>query len=471
MDLAVLMDIGSTFTKFRAVDSNTGTLLGSTHAFTTVEEDVSQGVKEGLKELKRQGIPYESARVRLACSSAAGGLSLVAIGLVPDLTAEAARRAALGAGARIVKTYAYDLSQDEIEDMQNLKADLILLAGGTDGGNSKVLLHNCRLLGKSSPCCPIILAGNAKVQKQGTELLEAGGWSVYGTENVMPALETLNTDPVRKLIRKLFLEHITKARGLENLPAIDNVLMPTPAAVLEGVQLLHHGPEGQRGWGDIVVVDIGGATTDVYSAASGEPTGGTVYPKGLPEPHLKRTVEGDLGMRYNALSLYRSYGEAPFLDLVHKQCRNSMGQEELTEHIRAMERNPDYIPQEEPYRSIDKLLGRAAVALAMYRHCGYLEKIYTPQGANLFQYGKDLTQVGCVIGTGGILTHVQDSLAILQGAEEGIGDSMSLKPSQPEYYIDEHYTLFAAGLLSQQHPRAAYSLLEKSMHKTERSTS
>jgi len=158
----------------------------------------------------------------------------------------------------------------------------------------------------------------------------------------MPELEVLNIEPCRKLIRKVFLERITRAKGLENLPAIDNILMPTPAAVLEGASLLHRGPGGgKQGWGDLMVADIGGATTDIHSLAEGEPKSSGVTPKGLPEPFAKRTVEGDLGLRYNARNIVQTWGGDRFKKLLEDFFPGQVKEGELEGYLQRIEKEPD----------------------------------------------------------------------------------------------------------------------------------
>jgi len=468
MSRAILFDIGSTYTKARLVDLEEGKLLSSAQALTTVDEDVSLGVCRALEQVDE----WKTAKVRLACSSAAGGLRMIAIGLVPSLTAEAARRAALGAGARVLTTYSYDLSPEEVEEIEELKPDIILLAGGTDGGNKEHLLANSRLLADSSLICPVVLAGNRKARGTAHKILEKGGFSVFPTENVMPELEVLNIEPCRELIRKIFLQQITKAKGLENLPAIDNILMPTPAAVLEGAQLLYKGPEGKgKGWGDLLLVDIGGATTDIHSLAPGEPKDSGVTQKGLPEPLAKRTVEGDLGLRYNARSIYSAWGEEKFQVLLEEMFSRVIEKAKIEKYLQEVEGNPGRISEDGEEKKIELALARAAAALSSDRHSGYIEQVYTPHGRVYFQYGKDLTGVKQVIGCGGLLGRISDPRIIMEGAVEGTGKDNILRPEEAELFIDNDYVLFAAGLLADIYPEAAFKLMERSLKKLERGKS
>ena len=134
MKAYLFIDFGSTYTKITAVDIDKEEILGTARGITTVETDITDGLHQGLEEMFAKTGKLEFSKV-LGCSSAAGGLKMVAIGLVPELTAEAAKRAALGAGAKVLGVYCGELNEYEIDEIRALKADIILLAGGTDGGN------------------------------------------------------------------------------------------------------------------------------------------------------------------------------------------------------------------------------------------------------------------------------------------------------------------------------------------------
>ena len=142
---------------------------------------------------------------------------MVTIGLVRELTAEAARRAALGAGAKLVGTFAQRLTQGDIGAIVTLAPDILLLAGGTDGGNSDVILHNAAALGQSILSCPIVLAGNRSATDAALALL--AGKDVIVTENVMPEFNVLNIEPARVAIRQVFIDRIVHAKGIDRAQA------------------------------------------------------------------------------------------------------------------------------------------------------------------------------------------------------------------------------------------------------------
>ncbi|HBT15661.1 MAG TPA: MutL protein, partial [Firmicutes bacterium] len=232
----LLIDFGSTYTKMTAVDLDQAEILGTASSLTTVEDGLIVGYRTALEKLeKRIGqLNYEQ---RLACSSAAGGLKMVAIGLVPELTVEAAKRAAMGAGARVIGAYGFELSGAEIEEIISLQPDLLLLAGGTDGGNKETILHNARLLAGSELTVPVIIAGNKTVAPTVEETLTKAGKTCYRVANVLPELGKLNIEPVQAEIREIFLKRIIQAKGLDQVEKlIDGITMPTPMAVLSAAE-------------------------------------------------------------------------------------------------------------------------------------------------------------------------------------------------------------------------------------------
>lgn len=454
METALLIDFGSTYTKVTAVDVRGEVILAASQALTTVDTDITEGLNQALSKLEEQGVkgPFEH---KLACSSAAGGLRMIAIGLVPELTLEAARQAALGAGARVLKVYARFLTEEDGEEIAGLKPDILLLAGGTDGGNKEAVLHNAGVLAQSSITAPIVYAGNRNAAKDAKALLEAADKAVVVTQNVMPELNTLNIEPARQVIREIFLEQITRAKGLNKAEVyVERVLMPTPSAVLQAAKLLAQGTADERGLGDLLLVDVGGATTDVHSMARGFPGKAGVTLKGLPEPYAKRTVEGDLGMRCSALSLLEKTMEKGLVSA--ERC----GQ--LADRIAG---EPGWLAASSEELEGELALARGAVTLAVERHAGRLEVIYTPFGASWVQYGKDLTGVKTLIGTGGVLVRNRTrALDLLQGALFNEAEPQNLKPQNPSIYLDYNYSLAAMGLLAEFAPDAALRITKNNLY-------
>ena len=270
MNIALLIDFGSTYTKLRAVDIDAATVVGSSQGPSTVTSDITLGLDAALAQLQAQMGGLPKFRHRLASSSAAGGLRMITVGLVPDLTAKAARLAALGAGAKLVGTFSFELTEGDVDDIVGAGPDIILLSGGTDGGNRKVIAHNGQRLAESGLACPVVVAGNRSAADTIAGDLRKAGKKIIVAENVMPRHLELNIEPARQAIRQLFIEHIVHAKGIDRARArFDAVLMPTPAAVLQGAQCLADGVAGEPGLGPLVVVDIGGSTTDVHSICDG----------------------------------------------------------------------------------------------------------------------------------------------------------------------------------------------------------
>jgi len=456
--LVLLIDFGSTYTKLVVVDLDEGRIAGQTESLTTAETDITRGLREGLRKLEAEsGIPASAFNHRLACSSARGGLRMIAIGLVPKLTVEAARRAALGAGARILRSYAHKLSPAELEEIVAQEPDMILLAGGTDGGDQRVIVHNARMLASTSLSAPIVVAGNKDAIPLVQEAL-SGRKEAHFTENVLPHLGQLNVEPARACIRRLFMEKIVEAKGIRNAERfVQHVLMPTPMAVLRAAQLLAEGTDQERGLGELMVIDVGGATTDVHSVARGEPSQKTVVMRGLPEPYTKRTVEGDLGLRVSAVSLLDAVGEkrlAEFIGLSH------LNLQAITERLAA---HVGLVPATAQEEAIDLGMTRAAVRLSVERHVGILKEHYLPEGFCYIQQGKDLTRLPTLIGTGGPFRYLRERRRALAEALYRPEEPFLLRPKNPRMYVDHRYIMWAMGLLAELHPSLALKLLKENL--------
>ena len=450
---ALLIDFGSTYTKLRAVSLDPVRVLACGQGPSTVTSDVTEGLNAALEDLESQMGVLPAFEHRLACSSAAGGLRMVTVSLVRELTAEAARQAALGAGARLVGSFAQRLTAKDVANIENLAPDIVLLAGGTDGGNSEVILHNARTLAAAQLNCPLVVAGNRAAADDVNTALAAGGKSVTVTENVMPEFGRLNIEPARGAIRRVFIERIVHAKGIDRAAAqFDQVLMPTPAAVLEAARLLSEGAGNEPGLGPLMVVDVGGATTDVHSVAGGEPGQPGVIQRGLPEPYMKRTVEGDLGMRHNVRGVLAEAGS----DHIAAIAGIEAGRVETI--VDRLASDADRLPADKEERALDFALGHAAVRIAVRRHAGTIETVYTVNGPVTVQQGKDLSDLGTVIGTGGVLAHGDAWAGILRAALAEESDTLSLRPKHPRLLLDTKYMLYAVGLLASVAPEAAVRL-------------
>lgn len=457
MKAYLLIDFGSTYTKLTAVDIEKEEILATSKDITTVESDIMIGFNKAYDKLMQQLKDKEVEFVKkLACSSAAGGLKMVAIGLVPELTAEAAKRAALGAGARVLKVYSYELTSKEINEIKNSNLDIILLAGGTDGGNKDCIIYNAKALAEAGIKLPIVVAGNKAANDEIEEIFNRAKVYYKTTENVMPKLNVLNVEPAREEIRNIFMEKIVEAEGMKNAESfINGILMPTPAAVLKAARILSEGSDKEEGIGDLVVVDIGGATTDVHSIADGEPTKSGVTLRGLQEPFAKRTVEGDLGMRYSAISLWEAAGTRK----IQKYLQDK--KIDVEENCRIRSQNIRMVPETEEEIKFDEAMAKVAADIAMERHVGTIESMYTPMGVIYSQVGKDLLQTKYFIGTGGVLVHSNNPAEILKAGTFDIDNPNFLKPQNPEYLLDKTYIMSAMGLLAEDYPDMAVRIMKK----------
>lgn len=169
-EIILLIDIGSTFTKVTAVDMKEEKILATARAFTTVATDVNEGLDKAVALIKEQIGDFEPTK-RLAASSAAGGLKMISIGLVPELTVKAAKTAALSAGAKLAGSYSFALCDDEAEEIAGIRPDIVLLSGGTDGGNTEVILHNAKMLADIPLNFPVVVAGNKNAPRNAERLL------------------------------------------------------------------------------------------------------------------------------------------------------------------------------------------------------------------------------------------------------------------------------------------------------------
>lgn len=461
MEAYLLVDFGSTYTKITCVDLEKCEIIASSKDITTINEGIMIGYKRAMEKLKesfKQDIKFEKI---LACSSAAGGLKMISIGLGRDLTVEAAKRAALGAGARILGSYSYELTEEKLDEIENLDCDIILLSGGTNGGNSRNILYNAEKLAQRKLKIPIVVAGNEKVQDEIKNIFEKSNMEYYITENVMPKVNVLNANPARKTIRSIFMDRIVYAKGIDKFKGeIDGVLMPTPAAVLKGAELLSKGSENESGIGDLIVVDVGGATTDIHSIAQGSVVDLETRFEGLQEPFSKRTVEGDLGMRYSALSLYEAVGEEKIKYYLKDKA-------DIYDLCKFRSQNIRMVPKSDFDYKTDEAIAKSAVELAVKRHCGKLRKEFSYSRYIYYQSGKDLRSVKNIIGTGGVIVHSKNPKEILKALEENKEDPLLLTPQSPDYFVDKEYILSAMGLLGMIKPDESIKIMKKYLKKLE----
>jgi len=456
---ALLVDIGSTYTKGTVVDLVGECIIAQACALSTVTTDVREGLDVLMTELRGQtSAKTIDGALKLSSSSAAGGLRMVIVGLVPELTLEAGRLAAFNAGAKVVGSFYGVLDSFDIEQLCNLCPDIILLTGGTDGGNKEVIVENAEILSDLTFSAPVIIAGNKNVSDKCRKILVAGGHEAVITPNVMPSVNNLNIEPVQEAIRQVFINRIVLAKGIGHMQKTIPLIMPTPNAVLQGVSIIALGTKEEIGYGELLAVDVGGATTDVYSVASGAPTmTNVILQNSLPEPYIKRTVEGDLGIRHNAESILSLVGESRLTYDAGLELKQSNLVKQYCETV-----EPEYLPEDVFQMAIDRAMTLNAVRLAVNRHVGRLKTSFIPgMGEVYIQTGKDLRAIRLVIGTGGPIINSDNPMKVLSAATFDPDDPFCLKPRKVEYIVDKRYILYAIGLLSTQYPVQALHLAKK----------
>jgi uncharacterized protein (TIGR01319 family) len=471
--LAILIDFGSTFTKVTAVDLAKAEVVGRSQSPSTVLTDVREGLLRALVNLHEHHALFAAMpkdlnvledQMVLASSSAAGGLRIAVVGNVPGLTVEAANQAALGAGAKIVGSTAFKLDTARLDEIDSLRPDLILLTGGVNGGDAETILYNARLLARTPLAVPMVVAGNHAASEEVSNLLRQSGKELRVVDNVMPQAGKLDVESARSAIREIFMERITRAKGLDALSGIVPVVLPTPMAVLEGVRLGADGTAGEEGWGDMLVVDVGGATTDVHSIGYGHPMGENIIAQGLAEPYAKRTVEGDLGIRYNAGTILARVG----IDKLAGDLREgfpmfAVEPSQLADYVEQVTAETSALPQESWHAAADAVLANNAVSLAVERHVGRRERVVAREGEAWVHYGKDMRDTHTLIGTGGVFVHNTHASYILSQRNSLDDRVQALRPRNPELFLDSSYLLYAVGLLAETRPDVALQLFKRYM--------
>jgi uncharacterized protein (TIGR01319 family) len=455
--LIALADFGSTYTKVSLVEPGEGRLVARGEAPTSIGSDLMEGYAAALdRAVAGAGEPVRVDE-RLAASSAGGGLRVAAAGLVADLTASAARQTALNAGARVGCVVAGRLDDEKLAELEAARPEIVLFAGGTDGGQADLVLENARRLAGRRLGAAVVVACNAEVAGEAAALLEEGGGPVEVAGNVMPALGKIEVESARLAILRLFLDHVIGGKGLSAGPEFARMVrMPTPEAVYEATGLLATGTAEELGIGEAVVIDVGGATTDVHSHRLLEAVTPGIEDELLPPPATLRTVEGDLGMRAGAEGVVAADG-------AWIASRSGLGEEAIRHAVSIRGRDPGWIPTSPEERELDGLLGVACATQALWRHCGTMLLTRSPGGPpTLRRRGADLREVGLVIGTGGVFCHREDGELILGEALERRAPR-SLSPEGPRLRIDSSYLLAAAGVLATLDREAAWRLLKRNL--------
>ncbi|MBN2542211.1 glutamate mutase L [bacterium] len=473
INIILATDCGSTTTKAILIEKKDDEyrLVVRGEAPTTVEapfEDVTMGVLNAVGEVEeltgkklinkdgqiiRQTNGDEGCDIYISTSSAGGGLQMMCAGVVREMTAESAERAALGAGAIVMDVIATNdnrLAHEKIERIRQLRPDMILLSGGIDGGTISHVVELAQIIGAADPKprlgigykLPIIYAGNVDARDAVSEALSEKT-SLDMVENLRPVLERENLRPAREKIHDLFMEHVmAQAPGYKKLMTwTDADIMPTPGAVglimktiadLESIE--------------IVGVDIGGATTDIFSVFQNT---------------FNRTVSANLGMSYSVSNVFAETG----LENVMRWVPLHLDERDLRNRVKNKMVRPTTIPQSIEELIFEQGIAREALRLAFLQHKSFattlkgVQKVRTL--ADTFSQEQEATIVNMMslnmlVGSGGVLSHAprRNQAAI-----------MMIDAFQPEgitrLAVDSIFMMPQLGVLTEIHPKAATEVFNK----------
>lgn len=458
MEHAILIDFGSTYTKLTCVDLMEQKVILTDRFASTVHTDARIGLHQCFDVAEKKiGSAAFAKALKLSSSSAAGGLRMAVIGLTRTLSVTAGKNAAYGAGAKLMKNFFGNLSLEEIADLEQSSAEIVLLCGGYEQGNRSMVLHNAKMLAQSHISIPVIFAGNSTAAHEVRTILNLGGKECFLVDNLIPAVGVLNIEPAEEIIRHIFMKRITNMKGMSKVQAeIGDILMPTPAAVLAAGTLLSQGTKTSEGIGSMMMVDVGGATTDVYSFNKNRGFQGAKM-IGSPEPDARRTVEGDMGMRESSICLLEEVG----LETLAKGA--GVTPERMAQAIDHRITERSYLADSPEEVNIDHEIARQAVAISVRRHAGRIENVRV--GCRQNQVGKNVTEIKTLIGTGGVLVNNAHPEEILQHCALQAGESEDLLiPRSIDIVTDKDYVFYAAGLLQTYDPEAALAIMKASIH-------
>jgi uncharacterized protein (TIGR01319 family) len=436
------VDFGSTFTKAALVDIEAGELLATTQHRTTLpdsngEGDVLDGYDACVAALEADH-PGVLDMPTLACSSAGGGLRIAVVGNEALVTAEAGRRVALSSGGKVVAVLSADRRENALaETIETERPDVLLLTGGTNGGDREALVAAARDVARSRWRGPVVVAGNVDARAEVADQLADVPHVL--ADNLVPRIGVLAPGSARAAIREVFLSHVIGGKHLSQRATASGqtfasmVLGATPDVVLTGVEALADELGTSTPGGGVVVLDIGGATTDVHSVVVLDPEEAALSREVIATTPVTRTVEGDLGMRWSADTTARAAAEAG-LDVPAEAVRRAA--------------DPAYLPADAAGVRGDEALATAAAVLAMRRHAGRSRVVLAPDGRVVVRSGKDLRAVDLLVGSGGVLRAADRRTGerILRAVTGHDPDGWQL-PERPRILVDINCVLAAAGLI------------------------
>ncbi|MBS7653284.1 glutamate mutase L [Candidatus Bathyarchaeota archaeon] len=474
MEYILATDVGSTTTKARLFKKIHGEwrYLLSGEAPTTVEapyENVIMGVRNaireieeltGLKILSEDGKiikPHSDGRgVDFYCStsSAGGGLQMMVAGVIKTMTAESANRAALGAGAIVMDVIAVDDGRPDyqkLDRIRHLRPDMILLAGGTDGGTTALVMQVAELLAAADPKprlgadykLPLVYCGNVDARPAIKRLME-DKFALSIVDNIRPVLEVENTEPARRAIHELFMEHVmSHAPGYPELMSwVDIDILPTPAGEGMAMQLIAYMEKS-----NVLGVGLGGATTNVYSVVDGR---------------FVRSVSANLGMSYSICNVMKETG----VNNIIRWIPFKIDEETLVDMLRNKMIRPTTIPQTLRSLIVEHAVAREALRLGLQHHKTIATRLKGAKMAqrmigDMFEYMLketyiEMMKIDVIAGTGGLLSHaprrVQSMMIMIDAFQpEGV----------TRMYQDSVFMMPHLGVLSRAFPDIAWNIFDK----------
>ena len=475
MKYMLATDVGSTTTKARLFHKNEKDewrFLVAGESPTTVEapyENVCMGVRNAVREVEElTGLNILSAEgdimrphkegsgVDFYCttSSAGGGLQMMVAGVITNLTAESANRAALGAGSIVMDIIAVDDNRpdyEKIRRIRNLRPDMILLGGGTDGGTTELVMQIAELIAAARPRprlgasydLPLIYAGNNLLHNH-IKTLMSDKFTVSMVENLRPVLEEENTEPARRAIHELFMEHVmSHAPGYPDLmKQADLDIMPTPAGEGMGMQLIANMENA-----NVLGVGLGGATTNVYS---------------IFDEKFVRSVSANLGMSYSICNVMKASG----IDNIMRWIPFDLDRGSLENLLRNKMIRPTTIPQTLKMLLVEHAVAREALRLGLEHHKTIAVRLKGVKKAQrmigeMMEYTLqesyiDMMKIDVIAGTGGLLSHAPNrgqTLLILMDAWQPEGVT--------KLYQDSVFMMPHLGVLSTAYPNVSWNIFDK----------
>jgi uncharacterized protein (TIGR01319 family) len=476
MRFILVTDVGSTTTKARFFSNDSGEwrFVVAGEAPTTVEtpyEDVTMGVQNAVREVEEltghkilipdgSGIivPHEGdSGVDLYCttSSAGGGLQMMVGGFIQKITAESANRAALGAGAIVMDVFAEDDGRPpyrKIRRIRSLRPDMILVAGGTDGGDTTHVIQLIELIKAADPKprlgvsyhLPLVYAGNKEVRSNVKDLL-SDNFALEIVDNLRPVLEEENTEPARRAVHELFMEHVmSHAPGYPKLMKWTDVdIMPTPAGEGMAIQLIADTFKKNS-----IGVGLGGATTNVYS---------------IMDNRFVRSVSANLGMSYSICNVMKESG----IENIIRWLPFDRDEEDIGRRLSNKMIRPTTIPQTLEELVIEHSVAREALRLGLEHHKTIATRLKGARlGAGILRGSIwdqaleeteiDMLKIDVVAGTGGLLSHAPDRIQSMQILNDAW---------QPEgvtwMFQDSVFMMPHLGVLSTVYRDAAWNIFDK----------